>query len=252
MKRLTAGERLLQELGITEPEEIDLETIAWHLGATVKYRILDGCEARIVGTGTRAIITVNSASAWVRQRFSLGHEIGHWHYHRGRTLVCSSEDIREHGNSGIFLERQADSFSADLLMPSYILDPYLRQFQSLNFDTIRQVAKAFNTSIPATAIRLTEHGTWPVILVCHRQDGRKWFVRNRFVSDDWFPSSELSIESHAFGILFGNEPDQKKACKISASTWFDRRDAGRYTIQEQSIRSMDNETLSILFFADSK
>ena len=61
---LTAAERLLQDLGVSEPGEIDLEAIAYHLNARVQYKPLDGCEARIVGAGDRAIITVNNRSGW--------------------------------------------------------------------------------------------------------------------------------------------------------------------------------------------
>jgi hypothetical protein len=57
------AERLLQELGITEPKEIDLEAIAYHVGAHVRRQPLDGCEARIIGCGDRAIITVKARSS---------------------------------------------------------------------------------------------------------------------------------------------------------------------------------------------
>lgn len=252
MTRLTVAEQLLQELGITKPEEIDLEAIAWHVGATVKRRILDGCEARIIGTRDRAIITVNAASVFVRQRFSIGHEIGHWHFHRGRTLVCRSEDIGGRYNGDFFLERQADAFAGDLLMPGYILRPYLLQFRELTFAVIREIAKAFTTSIPATAIRLVEVGTWPTILICHGWDGRKWFVRNRSVPESWFPRDDPSVDSYAFGLLYGNNSDQLKPQSIGAHTWFDRRDAERYEIQEQSVRSIDGETLTLLTLSDTR
>lgn len=250
--RLTVAEQLLHELGITEPEEIDLDAIAWHVGAAVKRRILDGCEARIIGNGDRAIITVNAASAFVRQRFSIGHEIGHWHFHRGRTLVCRSEDIGGRHNGGFFLERQADAFAGDLLMPGYILRPRLLQLTWPTFSVIRYIARVFNTSVQATAIRLVELGTWPTILVCHGRDGRKWFVRNRTVSENWFPRDDLSVDSYAFGLLFGNNPDQTKPQTTGAHTWFDRRDAERYEIHEQSVRSIDGETLTLLLFSDTR
>ena len=89
---LSAAERLLQDLGVTEPGEIDLEAIAYHLNATVQYRPLDGCEARIVGHGHRAIITVNARSSPRRNRFSIAHELGHWHHHKGKRLVCRADD----------------------------------------------------------------------------------------------------------------------------------------------------------------
>ena len=46
---------LLKELGITEPEEIDIEAIAQHCDATVTYGQLAGSEARIVGADDKAI-----------------------------------------------------------------------------------------------------------------------------------------------------------------------------------------------------
>lgn len=248
MNRLTDAERLLQELGITEPEEIDLEAIAWHVGATIKRKKLDGCEARIVGAGDKAIITVNSTSVFVRQQFSIGHEIGHWHNHRGRSLVCRSDEIGGHNSGCAMLERQADQFASNLLLPNYILRPYLSQFKQLNFDTIRKTAKAFGTSVPATAISLVERGIWKAILVCHGQTGRKWFSRNSNVTDCWFPNNELHHESYAIGILYGNDPDQAIPKKSSANIWFNKRDANCYELQEQSIRTLEGDVLSLLVF----
>ena len=74
---LRPAERILRELGIETPEGIDLEAIAWTLGAAVNYRPLDQCEAMIVGGSKRAIITVSSNAIPSRRRFSIAHEIGH-------------------------------------------------------------------------------------------------------------------------------------------------------------------------------
>jgi len=80
---MTPAERLLQELGITWPKEIDLEAIAFNLGARVRYRRLEGCEARIIGRNDTATITIGEGCTPRRKRFSLAHEIGHWTHHRG-------------------------------------------------------------------------------------------------------------------------------------------------------------------------
>jgi hypothetical protein len=78
------------DLGITEPKDIDLDAIAWTRGAVVNYRPIDKCEATIVGSKRRA---VNSRSMPERRRFSLAHELGHWHHHRGRVLFCGKNDV---------------------------------------------------------------------------------------------------------------------------------------------------------------
>src|SRR3954449_6498714 len=99
MTAVTPAERILIGLAIQSPSDIDLEAIAWSLGAAVDYRPLQGCEALIVGSEKRAVIVVNSGSRPERQRFSVGHEIGHWHHHRGRQLFCGPKDIGNPRNS---------------------------------------------------------------------------------------------------------------------------------------------------------
>src|SRR6185369_4279430 len=69
---------ILQELGITEPDEIDIEAVAHYCRATIQYKPLEGCQARIIGYGDRAIIAVSNSEQRPRQRFSAGHELGHW------------------------------------------------------------------------------------------------------------------------------------------------------------------------------
>src|SRR6267143_3939751 len=92
IKRYPKAKDLLDELGITEPEEIDLEAIAQFTGATVTRELLVGAEAKLVGLDDQAIITVNKTSGITRQRFSIGHELGHWINDRGQIdLTCTTE-----------------------------------------------------------------------------------------------------------------------------------------------------------------
>ena len=90
---MTPAEKILQNLGITKPEEIELEVIAWTQNVSIKYRILNGFEARIIGTKDTAIISVDSRVNYNRQRFSVAHELGHWKNDRGKTFFCTSDDI---------------------------------------------------------------------------------------------------------------------------------------------------------------
>jgi Zn-dependent peptidase ImmA (M78 family) len=153
---IKSAEAILKELGITEPQEIDLEAIAWHLGAKVKYRPLDGCEARILGNGDQAIITVNSQSIPRRQRFSIAHELGHWCHHRGQRLMCHGTESGAPGIAGTMQEKTADHYAADLLLPHYIFQPLARKYPKLSFKMISELAEQFNVSKTAIAIRLIE------------------------------------------------------------------------------------------------
>jgi hypothetical protein len=248
----TPAERVLLDLGITDPSEIDLEVIAWTLGARIRYRPLDGCEARIIGNGDQAIITVNSRSHPRRRRFSLAHELGHWKFHRGRILVCRSDEIGRVGEGQTLTERTADNYAADLLMPWYLFRPMVRTHPKLNFRNIRAIADTFDTSLTSTVIRFVESGEFPAMLVSHGPQGRRWFTRARGVPQRWFPQPELDSESFAFGILFGNAADDHMPRKIGADAWFDRRDAGQFEIHEQTVRVADDEILTLLLITEDR
>jgi IrrE N-terminal-like domain len=64
------------------------------VGARIRFRPLCGCEAHILGCGGQAIITVKQDSSARRKRFSIAHELGHWRFHRGKTLVCRVDEYR--------------------------------------------------------------------------------------------------------------------------------------------------------------
>jgi hypothetical protein len=252
MKAYGPSDEVLDELGITEPQEIDVDAIAWYLGVRVKYRPLDRCEARIVGNGDQAIITVNSRASLRRRRFSVAHELGHWKFHRGRILVCRSDEIGRSGQNYPEAERVANLYASRLLMPSYILEPIAGAYPKLTFQTISAIADKFDTSITATAIRLVEGGHTPSLLVCHGPKGRKWFTRSPDVPDRWFPQDNLDPESYAFGVLFGNQPNDTTPHKIDADAWFDRDYAHRYEVQEQTFRTGDDEILTLILIRDAE
>lgn len=248
MTFLTPAERLLQELGITEPQEIDLEAIAFHLGARVRFRKLEGCEARIIGCNNAAIITIGEDSSYKRKRFSLAHEIGHWTHHKGQSLVCRVEESRPQDKMSP--ERIANNYAADLLMPRYLFTPTTRSYPKLDFKTVGDIADIFHTSRPATAIRLVESGHSPALLVCHGRARRKWFTRGQHVPSRWFPKDDLAADSFAFGVLHAEKPDDPMPRKIGADAWFDRWEAEKYEIQEQTIRTGADEVLTLILITD--
>jgi len=88
------------------------------------------------------------------------------------------------------------------------------------------------------------------IVVCHGPGGRKWFRRARSVLSRWFPQQHLDSDSFAFDILFENRSDDPMPRRIGADAWFDRRDAERYELHEQTIRTWSDEILTLLLFSD--
>lgn len=243
------AEALLRSLGVTRPADIDLEAIAWSVGVKVRDAVLDSCEARIIGYNDRAIITVQQGSDPRRRRFSIGHELGHWTHHRGRSSVCRSSEIGNPGSASQ-LERQADRFAADLLMPRYLFLPSLAAHHRPSFEAIDALACDYVTSRLATALRCLDLAEWPVVLVCHGKSGRRWFRRSHSVPDHWFPREDLDASSSAFTVLFG-DAERSRLQTIGADSWFDQRDAARFRLTEQSVKAHGGEILTLLTLTDS-
>lgn len=246
MKALRPAERMLMALGIDCPNQIDLEAIAWEQGAIVKYRPLDKCEAMIVGSQRRAIITVNNRSIPTRRRFSLAHEIGHWHHHRGGILYCGAGEIGNPARSALDPETQADQFASDLLLPDFMFRPRIAKIKRLTLATVREIAAEFDVSLTATLLKLVESNCFPIIVVCHNKRGRQWFRAAPMLPGWWFPKEDLDAESIAFEMLFGGAAELSYAQKIGAEAWFEIRNVERYQIQEQSFLLPNDEVLTLL------
>lgn len=245
------AEKILTTLGVTDPCEIDVEAIAWHLGAEVRYDDLKDCEARIIGTDDIAIITVNKNVSPQRQRFSICHELGHWILHRRRMLVCQDNEIERPGLGAASMERAADRFAAELLMPSYLFVPIAQSLGKPSMHVVQKLSEVFNTSYTAAAIRLVEVNRLPVLLTCHGVQGRNWFTKSQTVDDEWRPQHELSPDSAAFSMIFGQAPSAMPPRSVSASKWFGRLDASQYEVVEESIRVSRNEVLTLIAFKDA-
>lgn len=209
------AERLLHDLGITEPGEIDVEVIACVVGAAVRYRRLAVGDARIVGLGDRAIITVDDRASRVRQRFSVAHELGHWYHHRGQQLICHGAADQQVGAAGC--EREADGYAAGLLMPRFMLEPLFAGVP-MSFDLVYQVAATFSVSAMAAALRLADVYPAAFALVVEEADGRRWFRRSAALNHRWFVRSNapgMSVTADRCGLPRANVP-----FAVPAQRWF--------------------------------
>lgn len=241
-----AAEDLIAALGISSPKEIDVEAIAFDSGVEVRYARLTGCEASLVGVGERAIATINRANVRGRERFSIAHEVGHWHLHRGRSFVCRADDPSVNLSSDRMLEREADTFAAHLLMPAVIFVPAIRSFRQPDLLQLGDVAEEFETSLMATAIRLAAVDTLPVVVACYGREGRKWSLRAPHVPSRWFLKNQLDEESFAYDLLHEGR-ECRRMSKQPAEVWFDDCDGDDYTVLEHCVPSRSGQVLVLIY-----
>jgi Zn-dependent peptidase ImmA (M78 family) len=246
MTSVSPAERMLVGLGITEPKEIDLDAIAWTSGAVVNYRPIDRCEATIVGSKRRAVITVNSRSMPERRRFSLAHELGHWHHHRGRVLFCGKNDVCNFENDALNPERQADDFASDLILPPFMVEPRLRKMKRPTLAAARELAEEFCASVTATLVKMTVLNRFPLVIVCHNKTRRRWFERSKMIQPWWFPSKTIDRQTFAADMLFNGAAEENFPRKMPADAWFDFKGCDRSLVEEQSFLLPNEEVLTIL------
>jgi Zn-dependent peptidase ImmA (M78 family) len=237
---------ILNDLGITEPEDIDIEAIAEDCGATIRYQPLSGCAARIMGYKDRAIITIDENTPRPRQRFSAGHELGHWMRDRGQVAFqCKNESfVREWSVENP--ETRANRFASDLLLPAKMFRSRLRRLP-VTFETVRQIADVFCTSLTATAIRLVEYGDLPAILVCNSPRKWEWFVANSEVRGKIYLESRPQKGSIAEALLRGDRSDVAPR-EVRSDAWFNHRNAANHWVHEDSISVSDGSVLSLLWW----
>jgi hypothetical protein len=249
-KQGTTPFEILAELGIHDPEDLDIEAIAFHCGATIVYRPLFGCEARIVGVGDKAIITVNARSSLERKRFSAGHELGHWMRDRGTAAFLCNDNMFEGEWSKENPEKRANRFASDLLMPPEMFRPLAKDL-SITFAVVQHLASTFKMSLAATAIRLVEYGSFPAMLICNGPEGRKWYVPSSNVEGRLWPADRPGQWTHASGILSGKSRASGPQ-DVRADEWIKNTRSDQYWIKEDTIMWSGGTTLSLIWWENER
>lgn len=245
-------ELLLEELEITEPNEIDVEAIAYSQGALVIYEPLQKCEAYTLSKDTNnAVIVVNDKSIRSRQRFSVAHELGHWMRDRNISAFCEKKSYTEswYGKGS---ETLANQYAKDLLLPRSMFAPLAKNLP-VTFESVRKLAELFGTSLTATALRLTELGSCPAVIVFSKFSRaavddpaqRIWYFKGTDVAADLDLHWKMNDRALAYEIRIDDEKHEVSG-DIDAAAWFIVPEDQTVTLHEESIRINCNFILTML------
>jgi len=240
------AENLISDFGITSPEELDVVAFAYDAGLEIEFDELDGCDATLLGFENRAIATIRPSNVG-RERFSIGHELGHWEMHRGRSFRCRVDDPGETLASNSEHEKHADEYAAHLLMPRPLLMPIVKSVGRPGFKHINEFSEIFQTSRTATCIRVAQIDTLPLIVACYRGNDLRWQSRAPDVPKRWFIRRRLDEDSLAYDVLQHGKDMQGKQ---PAEVWFDDDGADAYEVLEHSARGRDGEVLVLIYLTD--
>ncbi|MFN8186363.1 MAG: ImmA/IrrE family metallo-endopeptidase [Gaiellales bacterium] len=103
----------------------------------------------------RSFVFLNGTQAVQRQRFTLGHELGH-HRLRHAAVVDGVETVEGHSNEP--LEQQANAFAGQFLAPDQALRSWMDAHGDPKIDVqvLVRLATWFGISVPAAFVRLSQ------------------------------------------------------------------------------------------------
>jgi len=245
------AEQLLNELGITAPSQLKIEAIAYHCQAIILYEPLSGCEANIVGRGDRAIITVDSKALRKRQRFSAGHELGHWMKDRGQIAFgCSREQMNSHWTIND-PETRANQFASDLLLPTKLFVPLAKDLP-ITVKSVRDLGGVFEMSLTATAIKLVRFGSFPSMILYYEGGQRRWFIpSSQDLPRQLWPANRLDPDTVTARLLAG-ETHEDAMDDVRSDKWFDARNANRYYVRESCFKNGPASAVTLIWWDDEK
>lgn len=127
------------------------------LGLNVFWKPFECIDGILLRTNQGSAAGIASNRTFGRRRFTLAHELGHFLMHEGDFTDSGFETP---SNS---IEREANLFAKELLMPSHIVAQTYKAFKSLNIDleVVSELSWVFRVSKESMAIRLSELGYQP-------------------------------------------------------------------------------------------
>src|SRR5688572_17255756 len=201
-KACAEAQRLLEECSVTRPEDIDLEKIAAANRAEIVYEDIDGATASVMRLGDVARIRISTRIEDVGwRRFSIAHEVGHLRLghvvpdgdaHDTVERTCKPMD-----KTRSVSEREASVFASEVLMPESMVKPRCA-VPHVTLQPARDIAKAFSTSVLASALRFVEL-TDESCAIAYSTLGRIRWLKPSATFPDWIPRGRgLDPRSAAF------------------------------------------------------
>lgn len=206
--------RLFRDYRELSGRRCDLKDIA----ADDQLEIIDaglsdpGWEACLVAGEHAGIIACRPGQHRGRRRFSIAHELAHFHLPSHQTKraprPCEDRDLDATKKYGSKQEWEANTFAAYLLMPGKLFGRDVRE-APISFETARELAApdAYDVSITAAARRLVEETSEHCALVA-TEDGRViWQDRSEYYWSMPRKGDEIRPHTFAAGVYDGTPPN---------------------------------------------
>jgi len=204
--------------------------------------------------GVGGLIALQPGQDRGRRRFSIAHELGHYHIPRHKHVqgYCADRDMRARSTDARRQEWEANDFATELLMPRRLFADDARKLDVSVTSAIRLgVREAYDVSVMAAAWRIVQVTREPAaMVVC--VDGRvEWFYRSDAFS---LPLTERGQRLHADTLAaaaFRERSGSAMPHEVDPATWLDSPTNVRGSLLESThyIPSL-NQVISVLWLVD--
>lgn len=242
---------------------VPIEEIAGELDITeIRFMETEGFEGGLIAFDDKSegIILLNPKSSKQRQRFTIGHELGHFliptHTTDGnRNFSCTKEDLQASSSDKNASRREieANLFSAELLMPEQYFKTDIRQFGEPDIEHIRSLAKRYNMSTESTARRYVELNDYTCAIVFSHQNNVRYSVKNESFpwlepgKNDPLPKDSLSVSSRK------QEGETSQWEEVKSNIWIsDEKRRLPENILEQTLQQQGDHGITLLFLEQTE
>jgi Zn-dependent peptidase ImmA (M78 family) len=154
---VAAARWVLETCDVRHPYDLHMARVASALGADVVYRTTGAGDGRSWRTDRRALIIVNEIHRGLpRGRWTIAHELAHVLLHHDLDAIARIHGGGEISGKDRALEREADIFAAELLMPEATFAS-LCTHDRPTVDTLDLLGTLYGTSITATGNRYAKY-----------------------------------------------------------------------------------------------
>lgn len=149
------AEEVLASNGIkTAP--VPIEEIANKENILVSYATSNDFSGVLFRKPDVAFVALNSAEPFVRQRFTLAHELGHYFLHPMKNTFVEYRDKKQSAGIRSPKEIEANKFAAALLIPHKLIREDLSKLadREMSDELIKSLAKKYEVHEKTMSIRL--------------------------------------------------------------------------------------------------
>lgn len=218
----------------------------------------NGFEGAIIKKDGQGFIFFNQASIESRQRFTIGHELGHWmipSHLLGDSLSCTKEQLSHFNSKGkvltkeVRIEIEANRFSAYILMPKREFKEDINQAEP-NLCNLFQISQKYNVSMAACCLRFKDLSDYSCAIIHHHN-----FIIQKILKTKGFPNLDINFKEGGYIAPKSISASSLTTTDLTPSdwrNWLQNKNSYRTELYEQVFQQNNGYRITLLYLDNSQ